>query len=192
MTVQPEGQRPQEPVVPRHAKSLLPLVYDELRRLAANKLAHEKPGQTLQATALVHEAYLKLVDSRQSHQWESRTQFFAAAAEAMRRILIDKARRKRSRRHGGELGRVDLLDSDLPLQPRDDDLLALDEALTNLATVDPEASELVNLRIFAGLTIDEIARQMQISPRTAKRNWAFARAWLRSAMGRDGSSSRGS
>jgi RNA polymerase sigma factor (TIGR02999 family) len=177
---------------PHHAQSLLPLVYDELRRLAARKLAHEKPGQTLQATALVHEAYLKLVDSGQSHQWESRTRFFAAAAEAMRRILIDKARRKRSRRHGGEYGRVDLLDSDLPLEPRDDDLLALDEALTNLATVDPEAAELVKLRIFAGLTIEEIARQMQISPRTAKRNWAFARAWLRSAMGRDGSSSRGS
>jgi RNA polymerase sigma factor (TIGR02999 family) len=177
---------------PHHARSLLPLVYDELRRLAANKLAHEKPGQTLQATALVHEAYLKLVDSSQRQQWESRTRFFAAAAEAMRRILIDKARRKQSRRHGGEYGRVDLLDSDLPLQPRDDDLLALDEALTNLATVEPQAAQLVNLRVFGGLTIEEIARQMQISPRTAKRNWAFARAWLRSAMGRDGSSSRGS
>lgn len=175
---------------PHHAQSLLPLVYDELRRLAANKLAHEKPGQTLQATALVHEAYLKLVDSGERQQWESRTRFFAAAAEAMRRILIDKARRKRSRRHGGEYGRVDLLDSDLPLQPRDDDLLALDEALTKLATVDPEAAVLVKLRVFAGLTIEEVARQMQFSPRTAKRNWAFARAWLRSEMGRDGRSSR--
>ena len=172
--------------VPHHAQSLLPLVYDELRRLAANKLAHEKPGQTLQATALVHEAYLKLVDSGQRQEWESRTRFFAAAAEAMRRILIDKARRKQSRKHGGEYDRVDLLDSDLPLQPPDDDLLALNEALTQLACVDAEAAELVKLRIFAGLTIDEIARQMQISPRTAKRNWAFARAWLRSAMGRDG------
>src|SRR5262249_47478700 len=115
----------------------------------------------------------------------SRTRFFAAAAEAMRRILIDKARRKQSRRHGGDFGRVNLLDSDLPFEPRDDDLLALDEALTNLAAVDAEAAEMVKLRIFAGLTIDEIARQMHVSPRTAKRNWAFARAWLRSAMGRD-------
>jgi RNA polymerase sigma factor (TIGR02999 family) len=176
--------------VPHHAQSLLPLVYDELRRLAANKLAHEKPGQTLQATALVHEAYLKLVDSGQRQEWESRTRFFAAAAEAMRRILIDKARRKQSRKHGGEYGRVELLDSDLTLDPRDDDLLALDEALTQLASVDAEAAELVKLRVFTGLTIDEIARQMQVSPRTAKRNWAFARAWLRSAMGRDGHASR--
>ena len=108
----------------------------------------------------------------------------------MRRILIDKARRKQSRKHGGEFGRVDLLDSDLTLDPRSDDLLALDEALTRLSAVDPDAADLVKLRIFAGLTIDEIARQMQVSPRTAKRNWAFARAWLRSEMGRDGSSSR--
>jgi RNA polymerase sigma factor (TIGR02999 family) len=168
-----------------HAENLLPLVYVELRRLAAGKLAHEKPGQTLQATALVHEAYLKRVDSGQCQQWESRTRFFAAAAEAMRRVLIDNARRKRCRRHGGDCGRVDLLNSDLSVQPPDDDLIALDEALTNLAAVDPEAAELVKLRVFGGLTIDEIARHMQISPRTAKRNWAFARAWLRSAMGRD-------
>ena len=173
-----------------HAENLLPLVYVELRRLAAGKLAHEKPGQTLQATALVHEVYLKLVDSGQRQEWESRTRFFAAAAEAMRRILIDKARRKQSRKHGGEYGRVDLLDSDLTLDPRDDDLLALDEALTRLAAVDTEAAELVKLRVFAGLKIDEIARQMQVSPRTAKRNWAFARAWLRSEMGRDGESAR--
>ena len=173
-----------------HAQSLLPLVYDELRRLAAAKLAHEKPGQTLEATALVHEAYLKLVDSGQRQEWESRTRFFAAAAEAMRRILIDKARRKQCRKHGGEYDRVDLLDSDLTLDPRSDDLLALDEALTNLAAVDPDAADLIKLRVFAGLTIEEIARQLQVSPRTAKRNWAFARAWLRSAMGRDRDSSR--
>src|SRR6516162_3818127 len=120
------------------AQSLLPLVYDELRRLAAAKLAHEKPGQTLQATALVHEAYLKLVEGSERQKWESRTRFFAAAAEAMRRILIDKARRKQSRKHGGEYGRVDLLDSDLTLDPRSDDLLALDEALARLATIDAE------------------------------------------------------
>ena len=173
-----------------NAQILLPLVYDDLRRLAAARLAHEKPGQTLQATALVHEAYLKLVDSGQQQEWESRTRFFAAAAEAMRRILIDKARRKQSRKHGGEYGRVDLLDSDLTLDPRGDDLLAVDEALTRLASVDTEAAELVKLRVFAGLKIDEIARQMQVSPRTAKRNWAFARAWLRSEMGRDGESAR--
>jgi RNA polymerase sigma factor (TIGR02999 family) len=175
--------------VSRNAQSLLPLVYDALRHLAAAKLAHEKPGQTLQATALVHEAYLKLVDNGQRQEWESRTRFFAAAAEAMRRILIDKARRKQSRKHGGEYGRVDLLDSDLTLDPRDDDLLALDEALTQLASVDADAADLVKLRIFARLTIDEIAKQLQVSPRTVKRNWAFARAWLRSAMGRDGHTS---
>jgi RNA polymerase sigma factor (TIGR02999 family) len=169
----------------RHAKSLLPLVYDELRRLAANKIAQEKPGQTLQATALVHEAYLKLVEAGHSRQWESRTHFFAAAAEAMRHILIDRARRRKSRRHGGEYGRVDLLESDLPLIPPDDELLALDEALTRLSAVDPQSAELVKLRIFAGLTIDELARQMQISPSTVKRNWSFARAWLRSALGRN-------
>jgi RNA polymerase sigma factor (TIGR02999 family) len=184
----PDHRQPKEPAAAHNAESLLPLVYDELRRLAARKLANEKPGQTLQATALVHEAYLKLVDSGQRQHWESRTRFFAAAAEAMRRILIDKARRKKSRRHGGEYGRVDLLDSDLTLQAPDDEVLALDEALTKLATVDPEAAELVKLRMFAGLTIDEIAGQMQISPRTAKRNWAFARAWLRSDMGRDSGS----
>src|SRR6516164_7360363 len=132
----------------RRAQSLLPLVYDDLRRLAAARLAHEKPGQTLQATALVHEAYLKLVDSGQQQEWESRTRFFAAAAEAMRRILIDKARRKQSRKHGGEYDRVDLLDSDLTLDPRSDDLLALDEALTQLASVDAEAADLVKLRVF--------------------------------------------
>ena len=170
---------------PQHAQSLLPLVYDELRRLAARNLAHEKPGQTLQSTALVHEAYLKLVDSGESRQWESHSHFFAAAAEAMRRILIDRARRKQSRRHGGEYRRVELRDSDLPRPSPDDDLLALDEALTKLAAVDREAAELVKLRIFAGLTIDQIARQTQVSARTAKRNWAFARAWLRGAMGRD-------
>jgi RNA polymerase sigma factor (TIGR02999 family) len=175
---------------PRHAKSLLPLVYEELRRLAARKLAQEKPGQTLQATALVHEAYLKLASEGQGHEWESRTHFFAAAAEAMRRILIDRARRRKSRRHGGEYDRVDLLESDLPLLPPDDDLLALDEALTRLAAVDPQGAELVKLRVFAGLTIDELARHMQISPSTVKRNWAFARAWLRSVLGRHPRSER--
>jgi RNA polymerase sigma factor (TIGR02999 family) len=157
---------------------LLPLVYGELRKLAAQKLAHEKPGQTLQPTALVHEAYLRLVDTEKSTRWDSRGHFFAAAAEAMRRILVESARHKRSMRYGGRRNRCELLDGDLTTEPASDDLLDLDEALVKLKGVDEQAAELVKLRVFAGLTVDEVAEFQGISPRTAKRSWAFARAWL--------------
>jgi RNA polymerase sigma factor (TIGR02999 family) len=166
---------------PKAAEQLLPLVYDELRKLAAQRLAHEKPGQTLQATALVHEAYLRLVGS-DDPGWNSRGHFFAAAAEAMRRILIDEARRKRSERHGGERQRCALLEGDRVTMPVCDDLLDLDAALTRLALVEPQAVELVKLRVFGGMTIDEVAAHLGISPRTAKRSWAYARAWLGRAL----------
>jgi RNA polymerase sigma factor (TIGR02999 family) len=164
---------------PQAAAQLLPLVYDELRQLAAAKLAQEKPGQTLQATALVHEAYLRLVDVAQAQSWNSRGHFFAAAAEAMRRILIERARRKGRVRHGGELKRMELLDAEVAAPSDDDQLLDLDDALTRLAAVRPQAAELVKLRFFAGLTLEEIAPLLDLSPRTARRLWAFARAWLR-------------
>lgn len=161
------------------ADQLLPLVYDELRRLAAQKMAHESPNHTLQATALVHEAYLRLVDVQQTQGWDSRAHFFAAAAEAMRRILIDQSRRKKSLRQGGDWGRIELDDATDQSKVVDtDDLLALDEALTKLAQVDAESAQLVKLRYFVGMTVDEAAETLGISPRTAKRNWAFARAWL--------------
>ena len=163
---------------PHAARELLPLVYDELRRLAAQRLAQEKPGQTLQATALVHEAYLRLVDVEKAQQWNSRGHFFAAAAEAMRRILIDQARRKGSQRRGGARQRRVLLDEDRIEAPLHDELLDLDEALAKLAATDRQAAELVKLRVFAGMTIEEIAQIQGISPRTVKRNWAYARAWL--------------
>src|SRR5689334_23183910 len=163
---------------PRAAEQLLPLVYDELRKLAAAKLAQEKPGQTLQATALVHEAYLRLVDVEQAQAWNSRGHFFAAAAEAMRRILIEQARRKSSRRRGGARRRCELLDDALIDAPLDDGLLDLDEALSKLGAADPQAAELVKLRVFAGMTVEEIAQVQGTSPRTVKRNWAYARAWL--------------
>src|SRR5215831_11960142 len=163
---------------PHGAAQLLPLVYDELRRLAAQKLAGEKPGQTLQATALVHEAYLRLVDVEQAQHWDSRRHFFAAAAEAMRRILVDKARRKRTVKHGGERVRIDLdaalLVGDEPRQ----DLLELDELLDQLAGADPQAAELVKLRFFGGLTGEETAAVLGISPRAADLLWSYARAWL--------------
>jgi len=170
---------------PKASADLLPLVYAELRKLAAQKLAHEKPGQTLQATALVHEAYLRLVGDRPSaagsaggSRWDSRGHFFAAAAEAMRRILVEQARRKNRVRHGGELRRVDF-DSELQISDEaDEDLLALDEALKRLAIEDREAAEVVKLRYFAGLTIEETAFAMGISVRTANRHFAYARAWL--------------
>ncbi len=159
-------------------EQLLPLVYDELRKLAAAKLTHEKPGQTLQATALVHEAYLRLVDVSQAQEWNSRGHFFGAAAEAMRRILVDNARRKGRLRHGGERHRVDLTE-DVPLtECSADDLVALDEALTKFATIDPKKTELVKLRYFAGLTINETAEIAQVSRNTAMRHLAYARAWL--------------
>ena len=163
---------------PSAAEQLLPLVYNELRQLAASKLAREKPGQTLQATALVHDAYLRLVDSDIAQHWDSRAHFFAAAAESMRRILIDLARQKLSDRRGGGWQRCDLSDADRNAVPVSDELLDLDDALTRLAAVDPPAAELVKLRVFAGMTVDEAASLQGISPRTAKRNWAYARAWL--------------
>src|SRR5207249_4975229 len=163
---------------PTAAEQLLPLVYDELRKLAAQKLAQEAPGQTLQPTALVHEAYLRLVDVEQAQPWNSRGHFFAAAAEAMRRILIEQARRKCSQRRGGARRRAALRDDDLIETPLDEDLLDLDEALARLEAADPQAAELVKLRVFAGMTTEEIAQVQGTSPRTVKRNWAYARAWL--------------
>lgn len=170
---------------PEAAAELLPLVYDELRKLAASKLTQEKPGQTLQATALVHEAYLRLIAASDTKvndeqtQWDSRGHFFAAAAEAMRRILVESARRKKQRKRGGEMHRQELEDSVAASPVIQEDLVALDEALDRLKTVDPQALELVHLRYFAGLSIPEAAKMLGISPRTADRLWAFARAWLR-------------
>jgi RNA polymerase sigma factor (TIGR02999 family) len=163
---------------PHAADQLLPLVYDELRRLAAQKLVQEKPGQTLQATALVHEAYLRLVDTDQDQHWNSRGHFFAAAAEAMRRILIEQVRRKHSQRQGGARHRCELAEEDLVDVPLDDQLLDLDEALAKLGAADPPAAEVVKLRVFAGMTIKEVADVLGISPRTVKRHWTYARAWL--------------
>ena len=164
---------------PSAAEQLLPLVYDELRKLAAARLAQEKPGQTLQATALVHDAYLRLVgDGEREQSWDNRGHFFAAAAEAMRRILIDQARQKHSDRRGGGWQRCELSDADRVTLPISDELLDLDDALTRLSTVDPQAAELVKLRVFAGLTVEEAAAIQGVSTRTAKRNWAYARAWL--------------
>ena len=163
---------------PQAAEKLLPLVYDELRRLAAAKLAMEKPGQTLQATALVHDAYIRLVDVEKAQHWENRRHFFAAAAEAMRRILVENARRKRSLKHGGDRMRHDIDALQLAAPELGDDLLALDEALHRLAQKDPLKAELIKLRHFAGLTIDEAAQALGISPTTANRYWAYARAWL--------------
>jgi RNA polymerase sigma factor (TIGR02999 family) len=172
---------------PTAAEQLLPLIYDELRKLAAAKLGDEKPGQTLQATALVHEAYLRLVDVEKAQNWDSRGHFFAAAAEAMRRILVESARRKQRDKHGGQLQRVPLdeLRIDRHLPP--DDLLALDEALTRLAADEPQVAELVKLHCFAGLAVEEAAQALGISARTAYRNWAYARAWLFRALDREGS-----
>ncbi len=160
------------------AEQLLPLVYEELRRLALEKMAHEKPGQTLQATALVHEAYLRLVGPGEERRWDNRGHFFAAAAEAMRRILVEQARRKHRVRHGGGRKRIDLDEACSVALPPDDDLLALDEALNRLAGCDPVRAKLVTLHFFAGLTMPEAAQILGISLSTAERNWRFARAWL--------------
>ena len=172
------------------ADRLLPLVYEELRKLAAQKLAQEAPGHTLQATALVHEAYLRLVASpgRKSGEkphWDSRRHFFAAAAEAMRRILIDRARNKRRFKRGGGWRRLHLDQIDPAIEQSPDDLLALDEALSKLALDDPVCAELVKLRLFAGLTLGEAAGTLGIARRTADRYWAFARSWLYDALSRD-------
>jgi len=164
------------------AEKLLPLVYDELRKLAAKKLAHEKPGQTLQGTALVHEAYLRLVDVEKAQHWNSRGHFFAAAAEAMRRILINRARDKGCHKRGGGRQRVDLDRLLIADQASDELLLAMDDALQELARKNPKCAELIQLRFFAGLTLDEAAAAMGISRRTANRYWAFARAWLFDAL----------
>lgn len=161
------------------AERLLPLVYKELRNLAAARLAQEKPGQTLQATALVHEVYLRLVKGDDPKQWDGRNHFFAAAAEAMRRILVEQARRKQRLRHGGEMRRLDLLEDQLHFVPGDTRIIALDEALTKLGKIRPQAAKLVELRFFAGVTGDEAALAIGISPRSARRLWVFAQAWLR-------------
>jgi RNA polymerase sigma factor (TIGR02999 family) len=172
---------------PAAADQLLPLVYDELRQLAAQKLAQEKAGQTLQATALVHEAYVRLVGSGQAtvgaeQQWDSRGHFFAAAAEAMRRILIDQARKKRSAKRGGSGKRLDIDALDLATQATPDQLLAVDDALAKLAQEDPAAARLVELRYFAGLTVEEAGKALAMSTATAYRHWKYARAWLHSQL----------
>jgi RNA polymerase sigma factor (TIGR02999 family) len=167
---------------PRAIEQLLPLVYDELRKLAAEKMARESPGHTLQPTALVHEAFLKLVGPAPGAAWNGRTHFYAAAAEAMRRILIDHARRKQRARHGGGRKRVDFPEAELAAEAPSDDLLALDEALTKFAAADPQKAELVRLRYFAGLTLEEAADLLGISRATAARHFAYARAWLFDAL----------
>jgi RNA polymerase sigma factor (TIGR02999 family) len=168
---------------PVAAEQLLPLVYEELKKLAAAKLAHEKPGQTLQATALVHEAYLRLVGSSgDGQQWNSSGHFFGAAAEAMRRILVDSARRKASSKYGGQRVRVSLDGVDFGVSDMPDDLLLLDESLLRLADHDPTAAKLVELRYFAGMTIPQAAEALGISLRTAERNWTYARTWLHRDM----------
>jgi RNA polymerase sigma factor (TIGR02999 family) len=173
---------------PHAAELLLPLVYEELRKLAAQRLVKEAPGQTLQATALVHEVYLRLVGESEEQHWDSRGHFFAAAAEAMRRILVESARRKRTRKHGGGLVRHDLDDVQLAAPELGEDLLALDEALDLFAKEDPVKAELVKLRHYAGLTVDQAAEALHISPATADRYWAYARAWLHDAITRGAAS----
>jgi RNA polymerase sigma factor (TIGR02999 family) len=173
---------------PHAAEQLLPLVYTELRRLAAQRLAQEKPGHTLQATALVHEAYVRLVDVDQAQHWNCRAHFFAAAAEAMRRILVERARRKKRLKHGGGMKRCELQEEDRIELPPDERLLALDEALGQLAEAHPELAELVKLRYFAQLTVEQAAELLGLSPRTVKRNWVYASAWLRRAIDREGGS----
>jgi RNA polymerase sigma factor (TIGR02999 family) len=175
---------------PRPARELLPLVYDELRRLAAQRLAREVPGQTLQATALVHEAYLRLVGVDPDRPWDGRGHFFAAAAEAMRRILVENARRRHRVKRGGNRARVDLEKAQPTAPETDDDLLALDDALEQLAKKDPIKAQLVQLRVFAGLTVVQAAEVLGLSTTTADRYWAFARAWLRVEIaGHDSASS---
>ena len=172
---------------PSAAEQLLPLVYDELRKLATMRLAQEKPGQTLQATALVHEVYVRMVDVDQAQHWNSRGHFFAAAAEAMRRILVEQARRKQRVRHGGDRRRVSL-EVALNIAEPADDLLAVDDALSRLAAVDPLAARLVALRYFTGLSMTEAADALAISLRTAERNWTYAKSWLHRELA-DGDSS---
>jgi len=172
---------------PKAAEQLLPLVYEELRALAEKRLAWEKPGQTLQSTALVHEAYLRLVGADHTSRWNSRGHFFAAAAEAMRRILVERARRKRSTKHGGQRERLSLDRVEIAADAPSEDLLALDDALTKLAADDPIKAEVVKLRYFAGLTEEDAARALGISRTTAHRHWHYAKVWLfRELRGEDG------
>src|SRR5262245_46033072 len=170
---------------PHAAEQLLPLVYDELRKLASAKLLQEKPGQTLQPTALVHEAYLRLVNVETSQQWNSRGHFFAAAAEAMRRILVEAARRKQTEKHGGQQKRVELSELRIGVDSPPDELLAIDEKLEQLAVADPQAAQIVKLHCFAGLTIEQAAEVLGISARTAYRDWAYARGWLFRSLEQD-------
>jgi RNA polymerase sigma factor (TIGR02999 family) len=167
---------------PQAADKLLPVVYAELRRLAAQRLANEKPGQTLDATALVHEVYVRLVDVKRAQQWNSRGHFFAAAAEAMRRILVDQARRKNADKRGGQKRRVPLDDAELGYASPADELLDLDEALTRLTGEDPQAARLIQLRYFAGLSIEDAAEAVGISRSTAYENWSYARARLKTML----------
>ena len=167
---------------PRAAEQLLPLVYDELRRLAAARMAEERPGQTLQATALVHEAYVRLVGGDEARRWTGRGQFLAAAAEAMRRILVERARRKAALKRGGGRTRAELRDDDWVADEEPDEILAVHEALAGLAAADPQAAELVKLRYFAGLSVPDAAAALGLTTRTAERLWTYARAWLRRAL----------
>jgi RNA polymerase sigma factor (TIGR02999 family) len=170
---------------PHAAERLLPLLYDELRKLAAERMAQEKPGQTLQATALVHEAYLRLVGGTRTQDWDGRGHFFAAAAEAMRRILVDRARHKQTRKAGGGRRRLDLDEIEPALDEENGDrILALDEALRQLEAEDPRKAELVKLRFFAGLTAEQAAAALGVSTSTAEKDWAYARSWLRVAIDR--------
>jgi RNA polymerase sigma factor (TIGR02999 family) len=167
---------------PTAAEQLLPLVYDELRKLAAARLAQEKPGQTLEATALVHEAYLRLVDVDKIQKWGSRGHFFAAAAEAMRRILVEAYRRKQSQKYGGGQRRIELADMDLAVGDGNFDILALNDAIERLAAADASAARLAELRIFAGLSVDEAAKALGVPHTSAYRQWTYAQAWLRAAL----------
>jgi RNA polymerase sigma factor (TIGR02999 family) len=171
---------------PQAAERLLPLVYDELRKLAAQRLAREQPGQTLQATALVHDAYIRLVDVDEPEHWDGRGHFFAAAAEAMRRILVENARRKRAEKHGAGRRRVDLAEADLAINDEPDEVLELDEALSCLAQEDPDAAQLMKLRLFAGLSVEQAAESAGMSRTNAYRHWAYARAWLNARLRRSG------
>jgi RNA polymerase sigma factor (TIGR02999 family) len=168
---------------PHAAEQLLPLVYDELRTLAAARMAAEKPGQTLQATALVHEAYVRLVGKDEARRWTGRGHFLAAAAEAMRHILVETVRRKGALKRGGGRARAELRNADLVVDEAPDEVLAVDEALAGLAAADPQAAELVKLRYFAGLSVPEAAEALGLTTRTAERLWVYARAWLRRALG---------
>jgi RNA polymerase sigma factor (TIGR02999 family) len=167
---------------PSAAEQLLPLIYDELRKLAAAKLANEKPGQTLQATALVHDAYIRLVDVERAKHWDSRGHFFSAAAEAMRRILVERARQRLSKKRGGDRARLDLRIADLASPDKPDEIVAVDEALELLECEDSDAAQVVKLRFFAGLSLPEIALALGVSLRTTERNWTYARTWLRGTL----------